>query len=1319
MLKQSLPDGSIVELRYDDANMRTYLKEPNGNLVSYECDDKSRNTRTVYQDGEESCKYNDQNLRTLYVDKNGNSTRYHYDAKGNLTGITNALKEQAEFTYDREGRMLTAAVDGKKRITNTYDEKGRLIETVDAAGRSRKTDFDGKGLPVRLTQPDGSSFQIIRDERGNIEKIIDPYGGETSYAYDELNRVAATTDAEGNVTSYEYDARNHLIRVTSPEGNTRTYTYNESGKPVQMEDFDKGTLSIAYNALGKPEKLTDKEGRVVKRSYNEMGKLSEEISPGGAATGFTYDKNNRLTRVEIRKGAKDAEAVSVVSYAYDPAGNLLKTQAGDGKEVLSETVYTYDVLNRVSEVLSPTGGKTVYAYDKAGHVSSITDAAGNRRSFTYNDAGELAEETDIRGNITRYEYNLLGQLSSVTDGIGRKTRHSYLPGGRLNKTIYPDGRKMSYTYDKLGRITAKADGQGYTLNYTYDCMGRVLSVASSAGQKKTYTYDVAGNVTSMTDAKGNTTTYEYTLSGRLKGVTDALGNRAEYAYDNEDRLIYICQKGKNGEENRETFYERDPLGQVECIRDALGNEEHFCYDALGRTILKTDRDGYRTGYEYAGDGKIKHIAYDDGTSVEMEYTALRQLSAVKDWLGETKIERDAAGTPVEITDHKGRTVAYEWGSMGERRSITYPDGRKALYEYDGLLRLQKMQIQRDAGEGGSLSGISLSGRTAGRPEEINYKYDEMGRLSEKLFPEGMRTRWLYDARGQLRELVHEDDRGVLDRYQYEYDLMGNKTAITKERRGLKEESGRYEYGYDSLSRLISVSKDGDVLRNYAYDSFGNRSYLEDFRKGRSTSYHYDALNRLMFKEEGQPNHMLAGMENIIAGNFAESMQEEMMLRTEYSYDNRGNLIKEETEGKLLHGYEYGAMNRLVRSWNDQGQEAFYFYNGIGQRTGKNVNGDEEDYLLDLTREYHNLLGIQKDNNGQYFYFDGNVTAMEEINGRTAKCENRNRNGRTSFPGLHYYLQDELGSPMRVNGFKVKENSAIGKSTYLAYGYDEFGNDLGRELEEAGIPNVYDRQGMEQPFGYTGYRYDEVSETYFAQAREYQPRAGRFTAEDVIKGNGAVAKTLNEYSYCLNNSLSYVDWDGKSATVAILVVAGLTLLLTGCGNELDEEDIQPVPSTTSDYEFENSMEIYNSKDYIKRTNCYAYALDIVNNPLTGEDFKKSGADWAAQPGMFSGIQFVVGDTLGQRYFKIIKNDVEKLGWTIQPYSEELTGGYIIALAVSYETGDYHFYREDGDGTWSCKRGGGKAELGIENPQVDAFKEGYDYFCGYYYIIKECE
>ena len=133
-----------------------------------------------------------------------------------------------------------------------------------------------------------------------------------------------------------------------------------------------------------------------------------------------------------------------------------------------------------------------------------------------------------------------------------------------------------------------------------------------------------------------------------------------------------------------------------------------------------------------------------------------------------------------------------------------------------------------------------------------------------------------------------------------------------------------------------------------------------------------------------------------------------------------------------------------------------------------------------------------------FYWDGNAAAMAE------KDE------------LHYYLQYELGSPVRVSGYD---------SGYLTYGYDEFGNDLYSDLEEAGIPSPYSRQGEEQPFGYTGYRYDDISGTYFAQAREYQPKNGRFTAQDVIQGNGAVPETLNRYGYCWGNPVGLVDLDG--------------------------------------------------------------------------------------------------------------------------------------------------------------------------------------------------
>ena len=251
----------------------------------------------------------------------------------------------------------------------------------------------------------------------------------------------------------------------------------------------------------------------------------------------------------------------------------------------------------------------------------------------------------------------------------------------------------------------------------------------------------------------------------------------------------------------------------------------------------------------------------------------------------------------------------------------------------------------------------------------------------------------------------------------------------------------------------------------------------------------------------------------------------------YGYDKRGNLIQELEGDTLLYVYTYNAGNRLAHAWNHKGEEAFYTYNGLGQRVGRrtSIAGEEETetYLLDFTRPYHNLLGIEKGNSRKTFYWDGNVIAMEEQNHTAVLPEESMQTdgnipitGNIPTAGMHYYLLDELGSPLRVNGYAEGD-----KSAYLTYGYDEFGNDLYEDLEEAGIPNPYSRQGEEQPFGYTGYRYDSISHSYFAQAREYQPENGRFNAEDVIKGNGAFPETLNHYGYCLNNPVGYVDLDG--------------------------------------------------------------------------------------------------------------------------------------------------------------------------------------------------
>lgn len=106
----------------------------------------------------------------------------------------------------------------------------------------------------------------------------------------------------------------------------------------------------------------------------------------------------------------------------------------------------------------------------------------------------------------------------------------------------------------------------------------------------------------------------------------------------------------------------------------------------------------------------------------------------------------------------------------------------------------------------------------------------------------------------------------------------------------------------------------------------------------------------------------------------------------------------------------------------------------------------------------------------------------------------------------------MGSPIRLI-------DAEGNLTE-AYGYDEFGNHL------------FGMQAKIQPFGYTGYQYDKIAKTYYAQAREYLPTVGRFAEEDVVKGTVFVPVSFNAYAYCNNNSLLYCDLNGMWITTVV-------------------------------------------------------------------------------------------------------------------------------------------------------------------------------------------
>lgn len=262
-----------------------------------------------------------------------------------------------------------------------------------------------------------------------------------------------------------------------------------------------------------------------------------------------------------------------------------------------------------------------------------------------------------------------------------------------------------------------------------------------------------------------------------------------------------------------------------------------------------------------------------------------------------------------------------------------------------------------------------------------------------------------------------------------------------------------------------MTKDGEIRRKYQYDAYGNRIRMEG--DNIVSDYSYNALNQLISKSD----------------IMAEGQTEE-----QFCYDKRGNLVQILLDGQVQNQYVYGPLNRMEQAWNITREEVRYVYDGLGHRIGRQElhSARNTDYIIDLTRRYHNLLQKEEEGERQTFLWDDNVTGIIEAD-LSHKC----------------YFQDELGSPVRIadDEGKIRET----------YDYDEFGQDL------------YPNQGQVQPFGYTGYQSEGTAGMYYAQTREYMPSAGRFASRDqdrfIYIQN---IQSINLYNYCMSNPVRYTD-----------------------------------------------------------------------------------------------------------------------------------------------------------------------------------------------------
>ncbi len=459
-------------------------------------------------------------------------------------------------------------------------------------------------------------------------------------------------------------------------------------------------------------------------------------------------------------------------------------------------------------------------FDEDGLIVSLVEPDGNETSYLYDAQGRIEQIVDPAGLVTTFDYGSDWYLDAITDPAGRVTTLSIDADGNLVSVEDPEGSVTSFAYDSTVSdflLTGQTDPRGNTTTYAYDSIGRIEQVVAASGETRLYdpgatqglvndlpaglgTEDnpapvVAAGPSGFVDGMGNAFSFDTSAGGLVLGVTDPLG--------------------------RTTTIERDEDGRPTSITHPTGATDSFEYDELGNlTSLELQVDA-------AGTVAVTTTEYDPTfnrptllVDPEGNETLLTYDPATGDLLSSTVVD------PV----YGDRVTAFAYDGYGRLVQVTEGDGsaapRTTTFEYYPPI------------EGGNLFRV-LDPLGA---EWVVDEYDLAGNPVSVIDEDGVETRYEYDARGRVTEILwawgSPDETSAI----LEYDDVGNLVAVTDGRTS----PGTVSMAYDDLNLLASVTDPMGGVTSYTWDDNRRPSTVMD-AEGDTTSFSYDAAGRLVEK----------------------------------------------------------------------------------------------------------------------------------------------------------------------------------------------------------------------------------------------------------------------------------------------------------------------------------------------------------------------------------------------------------------------------------------------------------------------------------------
>ncbi|MGH9554494.1 MAG: RHS repeat domain-containing protein [Terriglobales bacterium] len=669
------PTGTIkarVSVTYDGTSLTCITGAAQHNDSSYGCTFTYRGNPTTVQNWTNAATPSGSITKNFYYDSLGNlrtgdlnccqqrqwnysaTTQYAYpDSVVSGAGGGPQLTTSATYNFST-GLVATATDENAKVTTFTYDNHKRLIDVQRPDSAHITTAYDDVARTITVSVPIQVSDLLRRityfDGLGQAFKQQVKDAGATSYSISES----------------QFDPLGRAYKVGTPHNSTAQYW-----------------TETRFDALGRPTVVIPPDG-----------------TPTSNKTSYSYAGTTvTITDAAGKQRKQQSDALGRLEIAFEP-------DVATG-QLTQQTSYAYSVLDALLTVTQGAQTRT-YVYDDAGRLTSAATPEAGTSSFLYNNFNQVTQRTDARGVITTYTYDTLNRLSQVSYNVGATgvpatstvtytygTSSASNNNGRL-LTVADGANTETYSYDMLGQITQAQkliSGTTYTVSYAYNLAGELTSMTYPSGRVVQQSYDPIGRLSSLfSGATTYANTFGYNPAGQVTGFNYGNGVTVAFGYTPERLLLSTLSYTKTSQTLFSASYgyshpNGGKNGQITAITDNVdaGRTVNYTYDALHRlsTALTTGSGSYpQWGLSWTYDryGNRTNQTVTAGSAP----TNSLAISTTTNRITTAGYIYDANGNMTQ----EG-SASYQYKYDAENRLVTF-NTTAATYTYVGAARVKKV-----------------------------------------------------------------------------------------------------------------------------------------------------------------------------------------------------------------------------------------------------------------------------------------------------------------------------------------------------------------------------------------------------------------------------------------------------------------------------------------------------------------------------------------------------------------------------------------------------------------------------------------------------